>query len=72
MLIEVKKIIDRRLNDPNRTRDSATIDSIEFDNQIARSMLSSSSILTGASVFITINQEGKSQEAAKSIVDFLI
>ena len=74
VLVEAKPqdVLDRRLNDPNRTRDSATIDSIEFDNQIARSMLSSSSILTGASVFITINQEGKSQEAAKSIVDFLI
>lgn len=65
-------VLNRRANDPTRTRDSASIDSIELDNQIARSMLSSSGVLTGASVFITLNQEGKSEEAAKSIVDFLI
>ncbi len=74
VLVEAKPqdILNRRANDPTRTRDSATINSIELDNQIARSMLSSSGVLTGASVFITINQEGKSEEAAKSIADFII
>ena len=57
---EPQDVLNRRENDPTRKRDSATIDSIELDNQIARSMLSSSGVLTGASVFITLNQEGKS------------
>ena len=37
-------VLDRRSNDPTRNRDATTIESIELDNQIARSMLSSAGV----------------------------
>ena len=64
-------VLDRRSNDPTRNRDSTTIESIELDNQIARSMLSSAGILTGASLLVVLNSDGKSHEAAESIVNSL-
>lgn len=64
-------ILSRRENDPTRNRDTVTIESIELDNQIARSMLSSVGVLTGASLFIVTNADGKSQEAAQFIVNSL-
>jgi adenylate kinase len=64
-------VLDRRSNDPTRNRDSTTIESIELDNQIARSMLSSAGILTSASLLVVLNSDGKSKEAAESIVNSL-
>ena len=64
-------VLSRRENDPTRNRDSATIESIELDNQIARSMLSSAGVLTSASLFIVTNADGKSKDAAQSIVQSL-
>ena len=64
-------VLSRRENDPTRNRDSATIESIELDNQIARSMLSSAGVLTSAALFIVTNADGKSKDAAQSIVQSL-
>ena len=64
-------VLDRRSNDPTRNRDATTIESIELDNQIARSMLSSAGVLTGASLLVVPNSDGKSKEAADSIINSL-
>ena len=64
-------VLDRRSNDPTRNRDATTIESIELDNQIARSMLSSAGVLSGASLLVVLNSDGKSKEAAESIVNSL-
>ena len=73
ILIEAlpQDVLDRRSNDPTRNRDTTTIESIELDNQIARSMLSSAGILTSASLLVVLNSDGKSHEAAESIVNSL-
>ena len=64
-------VLDRRSNDPTRNRDATTIESIELDNQIARSMLSSAGVLSGASLLVVPNSDGKSKEAAESIINSL-
>ena len=45
-----EEVIKRRQNDPTRARDAATAYSVELENSIARSMLSTCSILTGATI----------------------
>ena len=66
-----EEVIKRRQNDPTRARDDATAYSVELENSIARSMLSTCSILTGATINIIRNEQGQSDLAADQIVTSL-
>ena len=66
-----EEVIKRRQNDPTRARDAATAYSVELENSIARSMLSTCSILTGATINIIRNEQGQSDLAADQIVTSL-
>ncbi|MFQ6010663.1 MAG: adenylate kinase [Nitrososphaerales archaeon] len=62
------EIIDRRTRDISRFRDPITEDEINRDLQVSRSMLSTLAILSGAPMLVTLNGEGKADEAARNVV----
>ena len=70
VLIEAdpSEILSRRRRDTSRIRDKATKKSILHEMEIARHILSTSAVITGAPMLIIGNSEGQSSKAARRIV----
>jgi adenylate kinase len=66
---EALEILARRQKDNTRNRDMVSLEAIERDLMVARSMLSASAVLSGAAMQIVNNAEGKADQAAKAIFD---
>lgn len=65
---EAKEISTRRLKDSSRSRDEATESAVQEELLVSRLMGGACSVVTGASLKITINAEGKAEEAAAEIL----
>ncbi len=66
-----EEIASRRSADASRRRDAVAVESLREELQIARSFLTVSSTLTGAPMMIVRNEQGRQDEASKSIVRML-
>jgi adenylate kinase len=62
------EILARRRADMSRNRDEASEDEIAEELEIAKNMLNSLAIITGATMIFVRNSEGKADEAAAKIV----
>ena len=62
------EILARRRADTSRNRDEASEDEIAEELEIAKNMLNSLAIITGATMIYVRNAEGKADEAAAKIV----
>ena len=73
ILIEARPqdILSRRANDTTRYRDVITEEEVESELVLARTLLSTASLISGAPMLIVKNEEGKVDEAAQRIVDVL-
>jgi adenylate kinase len=65
-------IAKRRAKDATRTRDEQLIDNIEAHQLLCRSAAVAVGTLTGATVMILKNVEGKAEEAATAFADLLL
>ncbi len=61
------EILSRRANDPTRRRDTVTEDDILEELAIAKNMLSTLGVLTGAAIMYVQNTEGRADEAASKV-----
>lgn len=68
---EPKEILSRRMNDKTRQRDLVDEAEIAHELEIARIMLASCSILTGAPFAIVMNREGRVDEASHELASLL-
>lgn len=66
-----KEILERRSKDISRVRDKEDVESIEEHQQMNRSVAMAYATLTGATVAIVRNENGKLEEAARNIVNIL-
>jgi adenylate kinase len=68
---EPREILNRRMNDKTRQRDLVDEAEIAHELEIARIMLASCSILTGAPFAIVMNREGRVDEASHELANLL-
>jgi adenylate kinase len=61
------EILQRRMSDKTRYRDTATKEELQAELALARSFLTVSSTLTGAPMLIANNAQGKADELASSL-----
>ena len=66
------EILARRQKDATRNRDMVTVEAIERDLMIARSMLSASAVISGAAMQIVDNAGGKADAAAEAIFEAIL
>lgn len=59
----------RREKDASRLRDRASIDSLQLEMEAARTILFASSLICGCPALIVNNSDGKSEEAAKNVIN---
>jgi adenylate kinase len=73
ILVEAKPedILSRRTSDKTRYRDVITREEVEDELVLARNLLSTASLVSGAPMLMVMNEEGKVDEAAQKIVDML-
>ncbi len=73
ILIEAapEEILSRRKNDATRYRDVHTAAEVQDELTLARTLLSTASLVSGAPMLILRNEEGKVDEAAQKIVRML-
>ena len=64
----LEEIKFRRENDATRTRDTATLESLELEMEAAKSLLFASSLVCGCPALIVTNSTGQSDNAAKKIM----
>ncbi len=69
---EPEEVLRRRVNDKSRNRDIKSIEDIKYELKIAQVMVAACSILTGAPFAIISNNDGKLEEAARSIMELFI
>lgn len=62
------EIKSRRETDTTRTRDRATMDSLQLEMEAARTLLFASSIICGCPALIVTNSTGEAEEAAKKVI----
>jgi adenylate kinase len=67
-----ENIAIRRVKDVSRTRDAQLVKSIEDHQQLCRSAAITVGTLTGATVMILKNVEGKAEEAANAFAELLL
>jgi adenylate kinase len=67
-----KNIASRRSTDETRTRDEQLVDDIIVHQQMCRAAACAVGTITGATVRIIKNREGKAEEAAQQLVDTLM
>jgi adenylate kinase len=74
ILIEARpgEILSRRTNDRTRYRDMIPMEEVESELVLARTLLSTASLVSGAPMLIVRNEEGKVDEAARKVVDMLL
>src|SRR6202022_3242294 len=67
ILVEAKpeEILSRRTSDKTRYRDVITRDEVEDELVLARNLLSTASLVSGAPMLMVMNEEGKVDEAAQ-------
>ncbi len=65
----VEEIKTRRETDATRTRDKATVESLNLELEAAKSLLFASSIICGCPALIVTNSSGQAEEAAKKIIN---
>lgn len=63
-----EEIYSRRVNDTTRSRDHITMPTIKRELDVQAGMISSCSIITGTPVKFVLNDEGKVDEAANTII----
>jgi adenylate kinase len=68
----LEEIKSRRENDSTRSRDRATLESLELEMDAAKSLLFSSSLICGCPVLIVTNSTDKVDEAAKRIINSVL
>ncbi len=73
ILIEAapEEILSRRTNDSTRYRDVLTAAEVQDELLLARTLLSTASLVSGAPMLILRNEQGKVDEAAQKIVKML-
>lgn len=64
-----EEIYNRRMSDPTRRRDLASISAIKREMDVQDAMLSTCSVLSGSPLKPVLNREGKVQEAAESVIE---
>jgi adenylate kinase len=64
-----QEIFDRRNKDPSRKRDQDTVEDIETHQFINRMAAASDAVLSGASVKIVVNADGKVEDAVSTMLD---
>jgi adenylate kinase len=69
---EPEEVLRRRVNDKSRNRDIKSVEDIKYELKIAQVMVAACSILTGAPFAIISNNDGKLEEAARSIMELFI
>lgn len=67
-----EKIAGRRANDPSRARDAQTAQDIQIHQEMCRAAAVSVGTLTGSTVRIIKNREGKVEEAAAELAETLM
>lgn len=68
----VREIIKRRQADKTRSRDEVSLDEIEIEQSITRNSIFVLAALYNANVVRIINEEGRVDEAARKLFNFLI
>jgi len=64
----LEEIKSRREGDTTRSRDRATLDSLQLEMEAAKSLLFASSIICGCPALIVTNSAGQADDAAKRII----
>ncbi|MDO8056976.1 MAG: adenylate kinase [Candidatus Hermodarchaeota archaeon] len=67
-----KNIASRRAKDESRTRDEQLVESIDRHQELSRAAAIAVGTLTGATVMILKNVEGKAEEAATAFAELLL
>ena len=65
----VDEIKGRRENDESRVRDKSTIDSIQLEMEAAKTLLFTSSLICDCPALVAMNSDGRSEDAAKRIIN---
>lgn len=64
-----QEIYDRRINDDTRNRDIISIGSIKKELDVQDAMLSSCSVLSGSPMKVILNDEGKVEKTADTVIN---
>ena len=64
-----QEIYDRRTNDDTRNRDIVSIGSIKKELDVQDAMLSSCSVLSGSPMKVILNDEGKVEKTADTVIN---
>lgn len=74
VLIEAdpENIASRRSDDETRARDAQMVDEINMHQQMCRAAAAAAGTLTGATVRVIMNREGKVEDAAAQLADTLM
>ena len=64
-----QEIYDRRTNDDTRNRDIISIGSIKKELDVQDAMLSSCSVLSGSPMKVILNDEGKVEKTADTVIN---
>lgn len=64
-----QEIYDRRINDDTRNRDIISIGSIKKELDVQDAMLSSCSVLSGSPMKVILNDEGKVETTADTVIN---
>ena len=67
-----KNIASRRSDDETRIRDAQMVDEINMHQQMCRAAAAAAGTLTGATVRVIMNREGKVEDAAAQLADTLM
>jgi len=68
----LKEIVRRRVSDKSRSKDLGAKENDRFDLDWSRPTASEGSVLSGASVRIIRNEEGKQAEAARELLEAMV
>ncbi len=63
------EILSRRMKDATRYRDVISREEIDYELTLARTLLASASLVSGAPMVTVRNEEGKAEQAAETIVN---
>lgn len=61
------EILSRRMKDTTRYRDVITREEVDYELDLAKTLLASASLVSGAPMLIVRNEEGRAEEAAEAI-----
>ena len=66
------EILSRRMKDTSRYRDVITREEVDYELDLAKTLLASASLVSGAPMLIVRNEEGRAEKAAETISNAIV